>query len=85
MQDIFVPDARGKGMSWLLFVQQLFQTANNKSLVSLSQNNIAFPYLLFPNDYHMGESCFGMLIYHHPTAGCYEKNTATTACPLFVK
>lgn len=33
----------------------------------------------------MGESCFGMYIYQHPTAGCYEKNIATTACPLFVE
>lgn len=33
----------------------------------------------------MGESCFGMSIYQHPTAGCYEKNTARTTCPLFVK
>jgi len=78
-----VPDARCKGISWLMFVQQLFQTANNKDLVSLSQKkNIAFPYLLFPNDDHMGESCFGMSIYQHPTAGCYGKNTARTTCPL---
>ena len=32
--DIFVPDVRGRGISWLLFVQQLFQSENNKSLVS---------------------------------------------------
>lgn len=42
-------------------------------------------HILFPNDDHMGESCFGMCIYQHPTAGCYEKNIATTACPLFVE
>lgn len=42
-------------------------------------------HILFPNEDHMGESCFGMFIYQDPTAGCFMKNTATTACLLFVK